>query len=133
MIKCTLKQLGEGQLALHSLLKEKLPLKAKYAISKLARACDSELEHFNQERAKLFTEAGCTVRLIGRDKEGNEKREWVHTDPDVVARVAKLIDDELVLTEVEINAMPLDLELFGNGETEGHFYALEWAIKEPKA
>lgn len=120
MIKTTPKKIMEGMPGLNALLQAKLPVKAKYSVSKLGRACQEELETFEKTREKIFTDAGCV--------KGETK--WTHPDgPDAVQTATKEVD-ELAGVEVEINALPLDLEQFGNGDIEGPaFYGLDWAMK----
>lgn len=123
MIKTTPKQILESTAGLNALLEAKLPVKAKYAVAKLARACQSEAEEFNKAREKIFEEAGC--------KRG--EKEWEHADPEAL-KGCKAQVEELLGAEVEINALPLDLETFGNGEIEGPaFLNLDWAMKPDSA
>lgn len=120
MIKTTLKNVMEASIGLDSLLKAKLPVKAKYAVSKLAEACQTELERYQKTRDKMFEDAGCTK---------NDK-EWLHDDPAVIKATAAAAI-ELISAEVEVGALPLDLEQFGDGEIEGPaFFGLDWAMKK---
>ena len=123
MINATLKQLAASSVGIQSLLAAKLPVKAKYAVSKLAGAIDRELETFNAARTKIFDDAGCTV----------VDKAYSHTHKELLANAIKDAE-ELALTEVEINALPLDIEQFGNADIEGPaFYALDWAMKPEAA
>ena len=119
-MKATLRQIIEGNAGLQLMLGSKLPVKASYAVSKLARACASELDDFNKQREKLFTDAGCTV--VGQEYAHSEGKEKIAA---IIKEVEQLKD-----VEVEINALPLDLEQFGSGELPGAaFFGLDWAMK----
>lgn len=123
MIKTTPKQILEGMAGLDALLKGTLPIKAKYAVSKLTRACQSELEDFNKARDQLFKDAGCTQG----EKDG--VKQWVHAEPEKLEAAKKQVE-ELLAAEVEINALPLDIETFGDGDISGPaFLGLDWAMK----
>lgn len=140
-MKTTLKQIIDSAGAIQLLMGAKLPVKASYAVSKLAKACQSEMEDYNKTREKLFEDAGCT-QMPAKDAKGNvqkntdgtEMMEYVHPEDDaekskVKAVVAKV--EELHGAEVSLNALPLDLEQFGNAEVPGAaFFGLEWAMKE---
>lgn len=106
--------------SLTALMGAKLPVKAAYTVSKLARACDAELETYNAARAKIFTDAGCVV----------EGTQYVHkTDPTKLAEAIKQ-GDELGTVECELNALPLDIEQFKDCDVPGNaFYGLDWAMK----
>ena len=123
MIKVTLKQLAGSQVGMSALLGAKLPIKAKYAVSKLAGAIDKELESFNAARNKIFDDAGCTV----------VDKAYSHTDKDALAKAIKDAE-ELATSEVELNALPLNLDQFGDGDIDGPaFYGLMWAVVDPVA
>jgi hypothetical protein len=120
MIKATIKQILNGNAGINSLLAAKLPVKAKYAVCKLADAMTVEMERYNKARAKIFEDAGC----IAADNY------YTHNDKDALVR-ATAEAAELTEAEVEINALPLDLEQFGNAEIEGPgFYGLDFAMKK---
>jgi hypothetical protein len=124
MIKTTIKTLIEAQPCVQMLLNARLPVKAAYAVSKLARAIQPELEQFDKTKAKLFTDAGCTIGGEGSSKE------WTHKDKAIVEKVGKDVDD-LMTAECEINALPLDLEQFGAAELPGAaFLTLDFAMKK---
>lgn len=124
-MKTTPRKIGEAMGAINALLSSKLPVKASYSVSKLARACQVELEDFGKAREKIFTEAGCTV--------DEASKKFVHDDKATLDK-AVADADELSDTEVEINALPLDVELFGNAEVPGHaFLGLDWALKPEAA
>lgn len=130
MIKTTLKNVMQAMPCIDLLMAAKLPVKAAYAVGKLGRACAPEAEAFNRERDKIFAEAGCTIEDKGADAHGNERRQWVHSEPEKLA-VALKQADELLTQEVELNALPLDLEQFGNADVPGAaFFGLGWAMKE---
>lgn len=123
-IKTTPKKIGEANAAITALLGAKLPVKAAYAVSKLGKACQAEMEDFSKAREKIFTDAGCTVR----------DNKYHHDEKEKLDAAIKLAD-ELSDAEVEIAALPLDIEQFGNAELPGHaFLGLDWAMKpEPEA
>jgi hypothetical protein len=124
-MKTTLKEINASIPSLRILSKgKKVPPKANYAISKLAKACDNELEHYNQERHKLFVAAGCTV------SEDGEK--YLHETPGKVDEIEKQAK-EMLEAEVELNALPLNIEQFGDAEFENGcaFYGLDWAMVQP--
>jgi hypothetical protein len=119
MLKTTPRKITEGMAGLDALLKAKLPVKAKYAVARLARACQDELEQFGKVREKVFKEAGCAAG----------EKSWTHEDPDRLAHAVKEVE-EMMDAECEINALPLDLDQFGDGEVEGPaFLGLDWAMK----
>lgn len=125
MLKATLKQIAESTGSINLLMQgKKVPPKAAYAVSKLAKACANEMEHYGEQRKKVFDEAGCTV--------DTEKSVYVHADGqekvDAVAKEA----EQLLDAEVEINALALDLEQFGDkAELDAAaFFGLEWAMKQ---
>lgn len=134
MIKTTPKQIGESQMAVIALLNSRLPVKAAYSVSKLARACDVEMQQYNMAREKIFMGAGCTVITTEEVIKGEKKTisNYTHVDSEQLAQCIK-DGDELATTPVEINALPLDLEQFGEAELPGSaFYGLEWAMKDAK-
>lgn len=123
MITTTIKELREAQPCITMLLNARLPVKAAYAVSKLARACNPELEQFGKAAEKIFTEAGCTLTGDG------DKKEWTHKDKAILEKAIADVD-ELMTVAVELNALPLDLEQFGTAELPGAaFLMLDWAMK----
>lgn len=131
MLKATLKQIMEGNAALGLLLGAKLPVKASYAVSKLAKACSSELEDYNKKRTQLFQDAGCVLTTTGENPDGTPKQEYTHTDgKEKIDAVVKEIED-LIDAEVEINALALDIDQFGSADVQGAaFFGLDWAMKQ---
>ena len=120
MISTTLKTIVDSQASIQLLLDAKIPVKAAYAVSKLARACASEMEHYGEQRRKAFEAAGCVVK----------DNKWVHPDGEEALKEAVKTADELLDAKVELNALPLDLDQFGNGDIVGAaFFNLEWAMK----
>ena len=120
-MKTTIKQIQDAVPALQILTGCKLPVKAAYSVSKLVKACDRELAEFNEARVKIFTEGGCVV------VDGN------YANPPDKEVLKDCLDkaEELRDTEVEINALPLDIEQFGNGDVPGAaFLGLDWAMKQ---
>jgi hypothetical protein len=129
-IKTTLKQMMESNGALSLLLNAKLPVKASYSVSKLAKACANELTDYDKKRTKMFEDAGCVLTVVGKNDDDSEKKEYKHPDgQEKVDAVVKEIED-LIDVEVEINALPLDLDQFKDAEVSGSaFYGLDWAMK----
>lgn len=122
--------------ALRVLGAAKLPAKAAYSVSKLAKACDNQLRDFHTEREKIFTAAGCTKEVVPEKKaqDGSPMMKWVHPDPGELAAAIKETD-ALADVDVELaGVLPLDIEQFGNAELPGHaFYGLDWAMKPDNA
>lgn len=119
MLKATLRQVIEAGPGLQMLSSVKLPIKAAYAVGKLAAAFSRESEHYSQLKDKVFKEAGCRI----------DKNQWTHDDPEVMERCIKEVE-ELAAADVELAALPLDLEQFGNAEVPAHaLMHLDWAIK----
>lgn len=119
-MKTTIKQIQDAVPALQILTGCKLPVKAAYSVSKLVKACDRELADYTEARTKIFQDAKCTV------VDGN----FTHDDKAILDEcIAKA--EELRSAEVEINALPLDIEQFGNGDVPGAaFLGLDWAMKQ---
>lgn len=131
MLNTTLKQIMDANAALSILLGAKLPVKASYSVSKLAKACASEMEDYNKKREKMFGDAGCVLVTTGKNDDGSEKKEYQH--PDDKAKLDAVVKEieELQGVEVEINALALDLDQFGSADVQGAaFYGLDWAMKE---
>lgn len=123
MIKTTPKQISESMDAVNALLGAKLPAKAAYSVSRLARACQSEMETFTKARQKIFIDAGCTEK----------DKKYVHQDPAKLDAAVKE-SEELAGVEVELNALVLDLDQFNDADVPGNaFYALDWAMKPADA
>lgn len=134
-MKATLKQVLESTPAIQLLMGAKLPVKASYAVSKLAKACQIEIEDYNKTREKLFEDAGCKQQANGqKNPDGTDIMEYVHPEDDAdKSKVKAVVDkvEELQGAEVTLNALPLDLEQFGNVEVPGAaFFGLGWAMKE---
>lgn len=125
-IKTTPKQIGEAMFAIGQLQGAKsVPVKAAYAVGKLARACQAEMDDYRKAREKIFTDAGCTV--------DEKTQQYTHADAAVLKATIKSAD-ELTDAEVEINALPLDIELFKDCEVPGgSFLGLDWAMKPETA
>lgn len=119
MIKATNQQILDSIFATQILMACKLPIKAAYAVSKLGKACAIEERDINEMKQKIFTEGGCTI-IDGR---------WSGADEEKFAAAIKEVEAMLSI-EIEINAIPLDIEQFGNAEIPGNaFYGLDWAMK----
>ena len=81
----------------------------------------AEMEQYNAARTRIFNDAGCVI----------EGEKYVHKDDPAVVEKCVKEADELLAAEVEINALPLDIDAFGNAELQGAaFFALEWAMKQ---
>lgn len=120
MIKTTFKTVDASKQSLQALFSTKLPVKAAYAVGKLAQACDGAMAEYAEKRGKIFETAGCVA------KDGK----WVHIEQGVIDACVKEAD-ELSEAEVELNALPLDIEQFGSVEVPGYvFVHLDWAVKQ---
>lgn len=118
MLKVTVRNMLQSQGSVQALVRSRLPAKAAYAVSKLAAACEHEAKHFEKERLKVFTDAGCTL----------VENKWTHADKAVYDASIKRVE-EMADAEVELNALPLALEQFGSAEVPGGvFIGLEWAM-----
>lgn len=137
MIKAKLKDVVEAMPSVQALMSASLPVKAAYAVGKLARAMQGEFEDFNKAREKLFKDAGCFL-----EKAENGMQEWKHlgkkgvdgaadaTGDSIVSGIVKQVNEELLEGEVELNALPLDIEAFKEAAVPGNaFYGLDWAMK----
>jgi hypothetical protein len=124
MIKSTLKEILDSFGSIQTLVGgKKMPPKAAYAVGKLARAVQSEIEQFYKTKEKIFTDAGCVVEPV--------KNEYIHPAEPTKLEEAKQAVEDLVGAEVELNALPLDIEQFGNAELDGNaFIGLDWAMKK---
>jgi hypothetical protein len=123
VIKTTLMAIEKALPALTAQATAKLPVKAAYGLAKLRDACTKEMERYLEQRDKLFKDANCVIK---DDK-------WTHPDSALYASLVKQ-SEELASVEVEINALPLDLEQYGNAELPGNsFFMLEWALKKTEA
>lgn len=128
----TIKQIAEATAAINVLMGAKLPVKAAYAVSKLAKLCSNEMEHFGKQRDKVFEDRGCTItETENKDANGEPIKEWSHPDgKEAMAAVLKEID-EMMQSAVEISAVPLDIEQFGDADVPGGaFFGLDWAMKQ---
>lgn len=123
VIRATTKQVSKGIPVLQLMLANdvRLPAKAARVVGRLFQASIDEMSKYEEERRKLFESHGCTV-----DEKANK---WTHADPDKLTAAIKEVD-ELLDAETEINALPLDLELFKDAEVPGGFYGLDWAMKD---
>lgn len=131
--------MATSTVGVQTLLGAKLPIKAKYAVSRLASAIDKEIEKYQADRKQIFEDAGCVIKTSKVNVPNGEgglktvdQSEFTHDDPAVLA--AAIADaEELSTVEVELSALPLDLAQFGDGDIEGPaFYGLEWAMKAPE-
>lgn len=147
MIKTTLKNVMEAQAAIEALMSVRsLPSKVSYAVSKLAKACQSEMQQYEEARKAIFEKHGCVMGFVidpqtdaPRLVNGMPVQEWQHPEDDAYkSKVMAAVKEgtELLDVEIEINALYLyldkfvdrndrDLELPGNA-----FFGLDWAIKE---
>lgn len=127
MLTATFAQIIEARIGLEPLMAAKLPVKAKYAVGKLAHACDMAIREFQAASARICRDRGCTI-----EKDGDRSR-FVHDDPEVLDAAQREVD-ELRQCETGLNALPLDLEQFKDADIEGPaFYGLEWAMKITEA
>jgi hypothetical protein len=137
MIKTQVKNVLTAPIVIAEVLKNPLPPKAKYALSKLATACQKEGEAFFKERDRQFKEAGMQLVVDEKapaPKEGQEPaKKWVHPDGDEkTEELTKAIAEPMLDADCELHALELDLDQFGDKDMEGNFVGLIWAFKEPK-
>jgi hypothetical protein len=141
-IKTTVQQITESSPALVLLTNGRnVPAKVGYSISKLAKACQNEMEHFEERRTKVFTDAGCTLvpkkdaegAPLKDPKSGQPIMEWVHPEDKAKVDAAVKEVEDMRGAETELNALllphPLGAE-YGKAEFDGApFYGLDWALK----
>lgn len=137
MIKTTNREIQQSTGCINVLLVAKLPAKATYSVSKLAGACMAEQKTFSEATKKVFEEAGCKivtkkVKVADKDTGGTKEVDssvWHHDDAAVLASTVATVE-EMADAEVEINALPLNIDQFGNAELPGNtFIGLDWAIQ----
>lgn len=122
-MKATITQLQNSAGVLQEVLAcPRVPAKAVYAVTKLINAMNPELEAFGKARDRVFQEHGCVV--VGNT--------WANPEqPEALSAALVEIADLANQTEVELNALQLDPEQFGNAEIPGNtFMVLAWAMKE---
>lgn len=118
-MKATITQIQQAIPCIQMLMNAKLPAKAAYAVSKLGKACDAEFTEYQQARTKIFEGGGCVIKDNAYVNDDAEKLAVCVAEANAVAGL-----------EVELNALPLDLDHFGNAEIPGSaFYGLEFAMK----
>jgi hypothetical protein len=83
------------------------------------------MEHFGKQRDKVFEDFGCVSSKVSEDR-----IEWNHPEgKEKLLEAVKQIEDMLT-SETELNALPLDLDQFGDAELPGgSFFGLDWAMK----
>lgn len=129
----TLEQIEAGMASLETLLGERLPVKAAWAVSRLHDACAAELRACFLKRDQLCSAAGCTQKEKMLAPHPGAKPEpamvWHHKDAKVLEKCMAEWR-ELMTAKSKINALPLELSLFGDVALPGHaFKGLEWAMK----
>jgi hypothetical protein len=147
MIKTTLKQVIEAQGAINSLMSVKhLPSKVSYAVGKLAKACKSELEHYEEKRKEIFIKHGCVLSAVIDPTtskavlvQGQPVQEWKHPEDDEAKTkllAAVMEGTELIDADTEIHALHLYLDKFVDKDGKDldipgdAFFGLDWAVKE---
>jgi hypothetical protein len=140
-INATIRQLQEAGPGITALLSAKLPMKAKYAVSKLADAVNAELKVYGKARDEHFRAAGCTtvekeVPNPDAHREGQpatiKVEVYRHDDGEARVKALQKEVDEMADATVTLSVHPLNLDHFGAVEIEGPaFLGLTgWAIAE---
>ena len=133
MIKTSPKQIAICMGSLEALMGAKLPVKATYAVGKLARACHAAMETYNKDRQKEFEDAGCKTVIKGKNPDGSDREVYEHPEDDEAKTKLKAVQkktEEMAEVEIEVNALPLDLAQFGDVDLPGNaLYGLDWAVK----
>lgn len=132
-IKCTPKLIQAGGDRINYLLQADIPALAADRVSRLAEACQKELERFSGVRQKLFEKAGCTIETVKvtdqKTGEQVDQGQWAHADP-VAFEAVKLEAAELEDGELELAVLPLDIAHFKDAILKGNaFVGLGWAMK----
>ncbi len=105
-MKLTLAELKALEIPLTNFLKEKLPLKASYRLSKVLKQISSELGDLEQERQKLIRQYGEV------DTEAGE----ISIKEEAKLNQFRLEFSELLKEEVELNFEPIALDDLGSVE-----------------
>ena len=115
----TVGQLVRADASLTSVLAERMPVKAKYHLAKLARKMEADLRNYYDRRAELFQEFGTERPATQADVDAKVAGTVGEAVREVSAEKApefKLRMDELLSIEVEIDMEPLSIETMGNAE-----------------
>lgn len=107
MINVKLSELLDSTETLKKLSQKDFKAKLAWSISRLLKAAEQEIQEFNDTRMNLinkYGEKGDDGQLVTDDK-GN-----CHIIPENIQEFSNELN-ELINTEVEINANPIDIEL----------------------
>lgn len=140
-VDATLKQLQAGRVGIGELLKAQLPMKAKYAVGRLADRVQEELEKFDKARDRHFRAAGCTTQKVvmpnpkaGQENERDtiEVEQYVHPEGEAKLKELNQQVEDMMGATVSLPCHPLDIEQFGNATISGPaFLGLTgWAFKD---
>lgn len=111
-MKITIKDVVDTRITVGELLKQKLPIKIAYRISKLANKLASEYKFYEEKRLELVKEYGEKVK----DDEGNETDNIQVTKKNETKFYEEL--NKIVDLEVEIDYDPISIEELGNIQIE---------------
>jgi len=103
-MKILLKDILENAEALSNLLKQNMPVQLAYRLSKLSKAINDELKHFEEQRNKLIIK-------YGKEIDGNYQ-----IDPEDKEAVKNYINDlnKLAEVEIEIAYKPIKIDQLGS-------------------
>ena len=107
MINVKLSELLDSTETLKKLSQKDFKAKLAWSISRLLKAAEQEIQEFNDTRMNLinkYGEKGDDGQLV-TDEKGN-----CHIVPESIQEFSNELN-ELINTEVEINANPIDIEL----------------------
>ena len=144
-MKCTVQQIQQAIPAFNELAGRKdIPAKPAYSVAKLIKAATNELKDFDEERTKIFTDAGCALEDIKDEKgevvtgqDGKPQQKYAHADQAVLDGCVKKAG-EMAEAEVEINALAINLDQFVTAKGDELciepwvLLSLDWAIKQPE-
>jgi hypothetical protein len=133
VIKATLAEISIAAPAVTSLLKERLPIKAKYHLGKLAAKLETELRTLNTERMALFREYGAERPATQEDVDAKIApgigAPVLTVPPEKMEEFSKKVE-ELLSVEAEIDLKPVPLSLFGDSTVEDSLRALDKFLVE---
>lgn len=103
-MKVLLKDILENAEALSNLLKQNMPVQLAYKLSKLSKAINDELKHFEEQRNNLIIK-------YGKETDGNYQ-----IDPEDKEAVKNYINDlnKLAEVEIEIAYKPIKIDQLGS-------------------
>jgi hypothetical protein len=123
MIKVKISDLVNSTETLQKLSQEKFKAKLAWSIARLLKAAEAEIQQFNETRMNLIRKYG----------EKDEQGELITDEKGNCKIITESLEqfsnelNELINTEVEINANPLDIELLDDLD----FTPSDMAVLEP--